>query len=163
MPDTDFASVSINLQDIERIARKLDLLPAFSAGIMAGGVHIKSIIDVYPPSTEANVPGIYPKRWYVRGWGAKWALKDGGVHGRHSSETLGRRWTIVAYNDGLSCKVGNNATYARFVHDKNRQPAIFARREWITIQTVARDEAEAVRDLVAGSIRAEIKRRGLAP
>jgi hypothetical protein len=33
MPDTSFASVSINLQDIERIARKLDLLPAFIAGV----------------------------------------------------------------------------------------------------------------------------------
>jgi ribosomal protein S17E len=34
-------------------------------------------------------------------------------------------------------------------------------RGWKTIQTVATDEAKAVRDIVAGSIQAEIKRRGL--
>jgi hypothetical protein len=163
MADTDFASISINLQDIERIARKLDLLPAFVAGVQAGGVHVKSVIDVYPPSTDANSPGPYPKRWYERGYGPKWALKAGGVHGRKSSETLGRRWTIVAYNDGLSCKVGNNATYARFVHDLDRQPFFHAARGWKVIQDVARDEADNVRDLVSSSIRAEIKRRGLNP
>ena len=163
MADIDFASITINLQDIERIARKLDLLPAFVAGVQAGGVHIKSVMDVYPPSTDANVPGPYPKRWYERGYGPKWALKAGGVHGRKASETLGRRWTIVAYNNGLSCRVGNNATYARPVHDKDRSPSIFARRGWRLIQDVAQDEAGAVRDIVAGSIRAEIKKRGLAP
>ena len=163
MTDTSFASVSINLQDIERIARKLDLLPAFSAGVQAGGVHIKSILDVYPASTEANTPGPYPKRWYKRRYGPFWTLKDGGVHSKNTSEILSDRWTIVAYNDGLSCKVGNNATYARFVHDKDRQPPIFGQRGWLTIQAVARDEADNVRDLVSGSIRAEIKRRGLAP
>jgi hypothetical protein len=158
----DSFSVKIDLADIERIARKLNLLPAFTAGIMAGGVHVKSVIDVYPPSTEANVPGPYPKHWYIRGTGSFWALKDGGVHSRRSSETLGRKWTIKAINKGLTVTVGNNVSYGINVHNEPDQPLFHKRRGWKTIQDVAKDEAPKVREIVSGSIREEIKKRGLS-
>lgn len=162
MPD-QIISASINLADIERVARKMNLLPAFIAGIQAGALHVKSVINIYPPSTSANIAGPYPKHWYIRGTGSFWALKGGGVHSRHSSETLGRRWTIGKSNGGLTASVGNNVSYAPFLHDGPSVAKWAPRRGWLTIQEVARSEAGTVREIVTLSIREEIKKRGLNP
>lgn len=161
MPDEFF--VNIDLKDIQRVAEKLNLLPAFKAGVLAGAGHVKKVIAVYPPQTDGNMPGPYPKRWYVRGYGPHWALKGGGINREKTSEQLGQRWTYRPTNDGLSAVVGNNASYAEEVQGAQKQKAVHARHGWLTDETVAEQEADNVRDLVSESIREEIKRRGLQP
>lgn len=158
----DFISVTIDIGDVERIARKLNLTDAFSAGVQAGALHVKSVINVYPPSTDANVAGPYPKRWYVRGTGPHWARVDGTIGSERTSETLGRKWTVRAVNNGMGAVVGNNVSYARDVHDATVQKRYHKLRGWPTVQDVAQDEAPKVRDIIEGSIKAEIKRRGLS-
>jgi hypothetical protein len=162
MPD-EIISVSINLADIERVARKMNLLPAFIAGIQAGALEVEGVISKYPPSTNANVAGVYPKHWYIRGTGSFWALKGGGVHSKHTSQTLGRKWTIAKLNGGLTASVGNNVSYAPFLHDGPSVAKWAPQRGWLTIQEVARSEAGPVREIVTLSIREEIKKRGLNP
>jgi hypothetical protein len=162
MPDSTF-SVSINLADIERVARKLDLLPAFSAGIGAAALHVKSVIAVSPPATDANRPGPYPKHWYIRGTGSFWTLKGGGIHSKKTSETLGRKWTIATRNNGLTAVLGNNVSYAPFLHDAPSAAKWALRRGWLTVQEVARSETDRSREIVTESIHEDIKRRGLQP
>jgi hypothetical protein len=82
------------IRGMNKLLRKLNSLRELRGakrGLRAGAVHIKGKIAIYPNSSEANTPG--QRRWYERGWGAKWTRKDGSIGGRKSSETLGRRWT----------------------------------------------------------------------
>ena len=54
----------------------------------------------YPPATEANQPKTFHpggnNRWYQRGWGTKWARKDGSIGGRMTSEELAQGDATVA-------------------------------------------------------------------
>jgi hypothetical protein len=161
VPD-NFFSVTMDLKQIEDLARALDLLPAFVAGVQAGALHVKGVIAQYPPGTEANTPGPYPKRWYVRGYGPQWALKGGGVGKLHTSETLGRRWTIAKRDGGLGAVVGNNASYAREVQG-DKQQRWHKAHGWKRVDEVAASEQQAVTDIINDSIGEEIKKRGLAP
>ena len=87
-------------------------------------------IAEYPPTSEANVP--YQRRWYERGFGPRWLLKDGTVRGTRTSQTLGRRWTTNVSPDGLMGVVGNNVPYGPYVQSKAKQARFHKRRGWMT-------------------------------
>ncbi len=134
------------------IGRLTNLKPAVNA-LHAGAVHVKGKIAQYPPSSPANSPGPYPKRWYQRGYGPRWARKRRtGVGGRRTSETLGRRWTVEARDGGLTQVVGNNASYAPYVHGDEDQAGFHAARGWKTVGQVAEEESETVVQFVADEI-----------
>lgn len=160
-------TASINIKDLEALARRLDVVPALIDGVEAAGIYVKGVIAEYPPSSEANLPGPYPKTWYVRGTGPYWALAGGGFHFKKTSETLGRRagasgdgsWASRKMDNGLTIVVGNNASYAPFVHDATKQAKFHARRGWKTVQAVAQDEAAHVREIIADFIHAAIERK----
>lgn len=144
MADGISVSVTLDTKDLEKLARKMNVLPAFKDGIAAGAVYVKGVIAEYPPATDANVPGPYPKRWYVRGKGPHWALKGGGFHFSRTSETLGRRWTIVSVNDGLGARVGNNASYGPYVQAREYQQRWHKAHGWNTAETVVENEGPEV-------------------
>jgi len=92
-------------------------------------------------------------RWYQRGYGPRWARKRrGGVGGRRTSETLNRRWTIAARDDGLAQVVGNNVSYGPYVQGDEDQAAFHAARGWQTVGQVVEEESETVTRLVADQI-----------
>ena len=93
-------NASINTQDLAKLAKLLNAVPAYKDGIKLAAAEVKSWINIYPDASEANQAGPYPKRWYVRGHGPYWSLRGGGVHSRRSSEALGRRWTTQTIGDG---------------------------------------------------------------
>lgn len=150
---------SIDVKDLEKLARKLHLVPAFQDGIEASAVYIKDVISKYPPHTDANLPGTYPKKWYVRGTGSYWALKDGGVHWKHTSQALGRRWTIKSVDNRMGAVVGNNTSYAIYVHNKPDQRIFHAKRGWLTAQAVAENESKHVSEIIRDFIQAAIDRK----
>lgn len=91
---------------------------------------LRDEIAPYPKASDANSPT--QGRWYERGYGPRWRRIDGSVGGRRTSKTLGRRWTTKVTADGKEGQVGNNASYAPFVHHKPKQASFHKRRGWVS-------------------------------
>ena len=147
---------TIHVKGLDKLIGKLDTiakLRVVKAGIKAGGLHIKGKIAKYPPATAANFPGPYPKRWYQRGWGSKYARLSGGVGGRMTSETLRAKWTIQSRDAGMSVVIGNNVTYSVFVQSAEKQAAFHKRHGWKTDKQVVEKEGPKVKELIARAIR----------
>lgn len=126
------------LQKLETIGRA-DYLPAV---MQAAASDLMGWLAVYPPASSANDSS--EDRWYERGFGPRWRRKDGSIGGRQTSETLGRRWTTQVAPDGLWARVGNNASYARFVQGIE-QAWFHAKRGWrTTVQAVQERGPEIV-------------------
>ena len=134
---------------IARLA-KLGRLDMVRRALLAGGLHLKSVIAVYPPSSIANDPS--QKRWYERGYGPRWRTRSG-IHGRATSKQLGRKWTVAAQNQGMRVVVGNAVSYARYVQDWAKQARFHAARGWKTDAQVVGEERERVVEFVVGEIR----------
>ena len=138
---------NVEIKGLDELTAKIKSmtdLRVFDAGLRKGAVFLKAKVAKYPPGTSANVPNGH---WYQRGYGPKWRVKSGDVHGRASSETLGRKWTMVKRGI-LTFIVGNNVSYGRFVQSDDDQASFHKRRGWPTIETVARLYSKQVLDLV---------------
>ena len=150
----------ITIKGLDKLQGKIDditSLRAIQAGIKAGALHVKGKIAQYPPASDANVAGPYPKRWYQRGYGPRWARKSGGVGGRKTSETLGRKWTISQSYSGISWTVGNNVSYGPFVQGakeegKKGQTAFHKTRGWKDTDQVAKEEGDQVLKFIQDEI-----------
>jgi len=71
-------------------------------------------------STEANTEQP-DRRWYERGYGPRWRVKSGAVHGRKTSQMLGGAGPSGRWGDERV--VGNNVSYAPFVQDEGDRRA----------------------------------------
>lgn len=122
-----------------------------------------ALVD-YPSETAGNKPRAFTSGgqnvWYERGFGSKWARKDGSVGESQTSETLGRSWTteVRGFAAGVRGIVGARASYAPLVQDEKRQAAIHKRHEWSTIQSVFKDKKREIIQLF-DSVIARIIRR----
>jgi len=148
---------AVQVKGLDQLLRKVDSIQGLRVAVRAlraSAAHIKGKVNTYPASTVANSPGVYPKRWYERGYGSRWARKSGGVGGRKTSETLGRKWTTAQRNGGLTQVVGNNVSYGPYVQDKKKQTRFHGARGWKTIQDVTEQEA----DTIVNFVKAEIDR-----
>lgn len=94
-------------------------------------LELQNEIAPYPRATEANSPSNPTGRWYERGYGRRWLRKDGTIGGAKTSQMLGRRWAIHAVG-ATGHSVGNNATYAPYVHASEEQASFHGRRGWKT-------------------------------
>lgn len=143
-------SYGIRITGIKEIQRKLgiDLNPAIKAATMAIALEIQNEVAPYSPASAANSPS--SNRWYERGYGPKWRLKDGAVHGRKTSETLGRRWGI-ATRGRVGHVLGNIASYAKWVHGEKTQARVHKARGWVT------DETAIARVIRSGVVQRHIK------
>jgi len=148
----------VGLQQVQR-ALGVDFKPAIRAGLQGIAAEVQGTIAPYPPASEANSPGNANGRWYERGYGPKWLTKAG-VHGRKTSQMLGRRWAIKPHG-GMGWTVGNTATYSPFVHSAEKQARFHAKRRWVTdaqaVEVVVKS-GKAKRILVQAIV-ARIKRR----
>ena len=146
---------SIDLKGEESATRKLTSLAhlhALKPHIKALAIHLKGRIAQVPPMTDANLPGDYPKKWYIRTRGPAWALKGGGWHSRKTSKTLTKSWTIKMRDGGLTGVVGTNVKYAPFVQDLPRQAWYHTRTGWKTVQHVQDTEYNFVRRYLLAAI-----------
>jgi hypothetical protein len=140
MANSDIITAYVDVNDLRKLAKKLDIEDAFKDGLFAAATYIKGVISEYPPATAANLPQPYPARWYERGFGTKYKTKDGTIKGNKTSEILGKRWTVKKLDNGNDAEVGNNASYAPFVQDKTRQAKKHKQTGWPTVQQVAEEE-----------------------
>jgi hypothetical protein len=149
----------ITIKGMDKLLRKLktvEELRGARRGLKAGALHVKGKISEYPPSTIANYEGNPTGRWYERGYGPKWARKDGSWGGRKTSETLGRKWTTAERNAGLTQVIGNNASYAPYVHDAEEQAKFHGDRGWLTDEEVLRNEGDEVLEFIQREVEKEL-------
>lgn len=133
--------------------------------MMGGAVElIRSGVADYPPAGEGNRPRTFQSgaqnTWYERGFGSKWARKDGSVGTAETSEALGRSWTteVRGFAAGVRGIVGSRAGYVRKVQDEKQQTAVHKRHKWPTVQGVFKEKtAEIIR--LFNSVIARIIRR----
>ena len=158
MPDT---GTEIKIEGLNELIKKLDDLKQLSkvhAGFKAGALYLKGKLAQYPPPTIANQPGNPSGRWYVRGFGWKFAS------GRTDpvSEDLAGKWTIKYDQNKFEAMVGNNASYAVFVQGPkegpkgSRQAKHMARIGWKSITTVAEQETKRVEEYVFEAVKRAI-------
>lgn len=122
---------------LKRKLSKLGNLNFLRPTMKAVGIQVRGKAKIYPPSTIANSPSM--PRWYERGYGPRWRKADGSVGGRATSETLGKRWTSRTTSNTRAV-IGNNASYAPFVHDPERQASALDRIGWKTTDQIAEEE-----------------------
>jgi hypothetical protein len=150
-------TATVDIGDLQRLAKKLNVLPALKDGVEAAGIYTEGEMSEYPAMSAANLAGPYPKTWYVRGTGSFWALKNGGFHSSRTSQTLGRRWTSKPMDNGMGAIIGNNADYAKYVQDLNHQAPFHKQRGWKTAQEFVKTQSKHVRDIIADFIHARLE------
>lgn len=133
--------------------------------MMGGAVElIRSGVADYPPATEGNRPRTFQSGaqniWYERGFGSKWARKDGSVGTAETSETLGRSWTteVTGFAAGVRGIVGSRVSYVRKVQDEKQQTAIHKQHKWPTVQGVLKEKTQQIIRLFDSMIARIIRR-----
>ena len=92
-------------------------------------------LQKYPPETYRNRP---PVPYYERGAGM-WTAS--GLD--KSSEILGKQW--YAKPDGLDMRIGNRASYAKWVHGDDTQAAAMDRIGWRKLFKTAKDKVGGIK------------------
>jgi hypothetical protein len=120
------------IKGMDELVRKLDTFAKMTGakrGLKAGARHIEGTIKVYAPKSAANAAKSHG-RWYERGWGTKYKRLDGKVTGKKTSEVLRSKWSTKSRDSGLTQVIGNNASYAPYVHDDEKQAGFHGDRGW---------------------------------
>jgi hypothetical protein len=150
------------IKGMDKLVRKLDTvakLKGAKRGLKAGAVHVMGKIKQYPPQTLANSPNNPTGRWYERSYGPRWLRKrDGTVGGRKTSERLDTKWTTASRAGGLQQVIGNNASYAPYVHSAEKQAGFHGDRGWLTDEQVLKSEGEEVLAFIQAEVEKELAR-----
>lgn len=123
--------VSTSAKGLEQFSKRFgrDLSPALRSA--STGLAHEAIDRIAPYPQERTRQG---RQWYERGYGQRWQRKDGGVGGRKTSETLGRRWDVKVGRVWASAI--NTASYSRLVHKHGEQARIHKKTGWKTDRDV---------------------------
>ena len=157
--------LTINDKELRNLAaafESLDLGAAIERVIPFAGKMVQSKMATPPTETEANKPGPYPKKWYQRNWGPRYARKSGGTGGQNTSERLQFSWRtdiikpLEAHVFTQSPGGTGEVSYVEHVQSYESQTGTHKAHGWQTDKAVAEDvEKSAALDKVIG---AEIER-----
>jgi hypothetical protein len=126
--------------------------------IDAALANVQESVSVYPAASEANQPRGFTSggdnRWYERGFGPRWARKDGSIGGAKTSQMLGRKWahTVKQETGMIVGEIGNNASYAAYVHGQDTQQWYHLARGWRVIEPLLEQARDAVQEEVMDKI-----------
>lgn len=133
--------MEVRIEGIDELKKRLDPKRFEAASRVAIGKcaeEVKIQARPYPPEGPWNRPGEYPKRWYQRLYGPRWALKGGSIGGRNTSEKLQQHWYTKTL-DAWRAMVWNTASYAPWVKGED-QAASHKQHGWKKLT----DDAETV-------------------
>jgi hypothetical protein len=150
--------IKISVEGLDRVLKAFGVLPKEieTAVKQAGEESAKEIIETqglqkYPPMTAANQP---PAPYYVRGKGTQ--TKRGNLG---NSERFGTQFYVEA--KPWATKIGNNASYARYLTDEKDQARAMQRIGWKKLIDVARDKKGRIQRVYQAWIDRAISRLGL--
>ena len=141
-------SLTINDRELRNLAAAFDTLDmgaVIKLVVPLAGKMVQTKMASPPTETEANRPGPYPKRWYQRNWGPRYARKSGGTGGQNTSERLQFSWRtqIVkpaeAHVFTKSPQTGGEVSYVEHVQSYEMQTAVHKEHGWQTDLAVAED------------------------
>ncbi len=148
----------IEIKGLNELKRKLAAAPGEFHQVLsqAGQEAGERILDTeglrhYPPETEANQP---PTPYYIRGRGTQYKSRN-----RGNSERYGTQFYVRA--DALHTKIGNRASYARWLTDEKLQARIPASRGWRKLIDVARENRKLIVRIYEAWIKYALRRGGL--
>ena len=157
MPDDSI--LKIEVKGLDKVMSKLDKFPkeiqshiAQAGKEAAERVLLKTQgLKKYPPATAANQP---PAPYYVRGRGMQYVKRN-----NMSSERLGTRWTVESKN--LQTKIGNSASYAKWVHGDDTQAKAMEKIGWKKLFATAKLKVGDITKVYQAWINKLIKDLGL--
>jgi len=140
--------IHIEIRGIENLKLALSRFPQMAARYLqaAGQEAAKDIIlpteglQKYPPETVANFP---PTPYYIRGRGMQRAGIRKPAYNDGSSERYGTQFTVERYG-GMSTKIGNRASYAKYLAGE-QQAAAMGRIGWRKLFEVANEKLPQIR------------------
>lgn len=148
---------TMHIEGLPELMRKLEAIKGSAwmrNALRAVAITMKDAIAPYPPGSEANTPN--QRRWYERGYGTRWLRKDGTVGGKRTSQTLGRNWSTRI--EATRAILGNGASYARYVHDKDLQPAFHRARGWKTAQDALSEQSSVIESILSDYLGRELQK-----
>ena len=133
MPDP----LTIEIRGLDKLLKAWHKFPKEIVRAMsqAGHMAANEVLDTeglrnYPASTSANQP---PTPYYIRGRGTQYASYNKG-----DSENLGKRWTVK--REGYKTRIGNSASYAKYVHGDDTQAKAMAGLGWKKLYETFKDK-----------------------
>jgi hypothetical protein len=161
----------IKIIGIDSVIEKLGFIPdSIKAALLAAGEQLKGKLAEYPPQVKLSRDSVYgqsfqsdrQRRWFFA------SLRDGSLDVPYrrgssaNSETLGKKWTTEASNDGMKVTIGNNVSYAGFVQggegDNVSQSKFHKAIGWKTTDDVVSEEEGMIQDFFSEFIEDEIKK-----
>ena len=164
--------ITIEVQGLQGLLKDLDpkkVDRAMKVG-MDGAMRIVRGDLKYPPKSEANQPRGFRESfsistmrphnsWYQRGLGTKYIRKDGSIRVDATSEKLGGSWSERVKHMGSVwyARLDTDVSYARYVHDSEKQPQFHKGRGWQTLQDIVRKRQKQIGQMFAQAIQREFK------
>ena len=154
MPD----HLTIEIRGLDKLLTAFHKFPKEIARAMSQAGH-QAANDVlkeeglrnYPPSTAANRP---PTPYYKRGTGTQYKSYNKG-----ESENLGKQWYVK--RTGYSVRIGNRASYAKWVHGDETQERAMRRIGWKKLFATFKDKRADIQKVYQGWVDRTIARLGL--
>lgn len=148
---------NVTIEGLDKLLKKLGRLGprVYRPAIAEAGAHIKSAIATYPTRQLGRKQPPKTMRQFIF---LVNAFREGLIDFPYrrgqspGSEALGRKWTVEFRDEGKTAIVGNNASYARFMHDPDEQSHFHAEGGWKTTRQIAEEEADAVREILGRHI-----------
>ena len=148
----------IEIVGLDKLLSALDKFPnkVKTTLARAGQEAAKEVIETkglhnYPPLTSANRP---PTPYYIRGQGMQYKNKNS-----MSSERLGTQWYVKS--SGYQTKIGNRASYAKWVHDDKEQARAMATIGWRKLFEVAKEKKAQITKVYQTWVNKTLRELGL--
>lgn len=151
--------LQLEVKGLDKIVKAFDKFPKEIQASMekAGKEASEEIIQTeglasYPPATDANAP---PYPYYERGRGT-WTSPDRNLG---NSEVMGKKWTTEAR--GYNTKIGNIASYSKWVHDDDDQATAMGLIGWKKLFATAKSKTREITRIYQNRVNKLIRRLGL--
>jgi hypothetical protein len=156
MPETP---LQIEVKGLDKIVKAFDKFPKEIQASMekAGNEASDEILETEgmaspPPETDANAP---PYPYYQRGLGT-WTSPD---HNLRNSEIMPKAWNTVAR--GYNTKIGNIASYSKWVHDDDLQAQAMGLIGWKKLFATTKSKTREITRIYQNRVDKLIRRLGL--
>lgn len=143
----------IQIKGIDKLQKKLSKVQAKEVFKEIFPIILEEMQDEageYPPATSANRPR--PGGWYERGQGR--VFSSGRVI--RSSETLGKKWYTKTLVSKMQAKIGNKASYAKYVHGDD-QAKFHGARGWKKLIKVVKSYKKEIEKLLKRAVDRRLK------
>lgn len=152
-------SVVVNLGKVPLIGGRITA--GTRAGLEAAGLVVKGQAQIYP---KVRVRKVDTSKWTVKQRRFFFAaLRDGRIEVPYrrglspTSERLKQRWTSKVDASGKSVTVGNNASYAKVMYEKDSQ-AWYHKGNWPTTEDIAKKSASGAQKALLRGIQLELEK-----